>query len=132
MQKTFIRIALGGVAAVVLAFSATLAAAQDLKPYDFKVVGTWGNLSNWQKHESDLWNNAVPQASGDRLTAQASPRTELGLKGVEVMRLLKLGVFDVAHGVVGYVVKESAVIEGVDLSTLVQDLGHHAQGFRGL
>lgn len=121
MNKTIFRAALGGVAAAMLAIGAAPAAAQDIRPYNFKVVGTWGNLSNWQKHESNLWNSAVPRASGDRLTAQASPLTELGLKGFEVMRLLKLGVFDVAHGVVGYVAKESAVIEGVDLSTLVQD-----------
>lgn len=96
-------------------------ALAEVKPYNFKVVGTWGNLSNWKIHENRLWNEALPAASGGALTAQAAPLTELGLKGFEVMRLLKLGVFDVAHGVVGYVAKENAVIEGIDLSTLVQD-----------
>ena len=76
-------------------------ALAEVKPYNFKVVGTWGNLSNWKIHENRLWNEALPAASGGALTAQAAPLTELGLKGFEVMRLLKLGVFDVAHGVVG-------------------------------
>ena len=110
--------------AATAAFVGTMvgsAMAADVKPYNFKVVGTWGNLSNWQKHESRLWNEEIEKASGGAWSAQASPLTELGLKGFEVMRLLKLGVFDAAHGVVGYVASESAVIEGVDLSTLVQD-----------
>lgn len=114
-----------GKAAAVAAFAGTMAfavtASAEVKPYNFKVVGTWGNLSNWQKHESRLWNQEVEKATGGKWTSQAAPLTELGLKGFEVMRLLKLGVFDVAHGVVGYVASESAVIEGVDLSTMVQD-----------
>ena len=100
---------------------AAAGAAAEIRPYNFKVVGTWGNLSNWKKHESRLWNETLPDVTDGALTAQAAPLTELGLKGFEVMRLLKLGVFDVAHGVVGYVAKENAVIEGIDLSTLVQD-----------
>ncbi|MCP5154244.1 MAG: TRAP transporter substrate-binding protein [Ectothiorhodospiraceae bacterium] len=122
MKKTGIATTLASAVlagATMLGISASVVA--DVKPYNFKVVGTWGNLSNWIKHESNLWNNAMPAASGGKLTAQASPLTELGLKGFEVMRLLKLGVFDVAHGVVGYVAKENPEIEGVDLSTLVQD-----------
>jgi len=109
------------VAVAAAALTAAGSAAAEVRPYNFKVVGTWGNLSNWQKHESRLWNEEVGKATDGKWTSQAAPLTELGLKGFEVMRLLKLGVFDVAHGVVGYVASESAVIEGVDLSTLVQD-----------
>lgn len=110
------------VAAGGIALAAAGASAQDLPRNQFKVVGTWGNLSNFQKHEGPFWNQTITDKSGGAITAQASPLTELGLKGFEVMRLLKLGVFDFAHGVIGYVASEDAVFEGVDLSVIAQDI----------
>ena len=83
----------------------------DIKPQEFKVVGTWGNLSAWQVYEKPFWAEMLPKASGGKLTAQAIPITEAGLKGYEVVRLLQLNVFDFAHGLVGYVAKGNGLIE---------------------
>ena len=99
---------------------AGVAAAQELKPTQLKVVGTWGNLTNWQKLEGPFWNETIPKESGGKITAQAQPQTELGLKGGEIMRLLKLGVFDVAHALPIYIA-EDATIEGIDLAGVAPD-----------
>lgn len=96
------------------------AAAADVQTRQFKVVGTFGNLTNWQKLEKPLWENTLPKASGGKLTAQAQPQTELGLKGFEIMRLLKQGIFDFAHALPIYVA-EDAVLEGVDLAGVARD-----------
>ncbi|MEM9105403.1 MAG: TRAP transporter substrate-binding protein, partial [Pseudomonadota bacterium] len=48
--------------------------------------------------------------------------TELGLKGFEIMRLVKNGVFDFAFGLPGYVAAENPVFEGADLSSVTQDI----------
>ncbi|MCZ6532429.1 MAG: TRAP transporter substrate-binding protein [SAR324 cluster bacterium] len=63
----------------------------------------------------------MPDKSHGAITADIPAITELGLKGWEVMRLTKLGVFDVAFGVFGYVASEHAVFEGVDLSSAAED-----------
>ena len=98
--------------------AATAAAAQE--KVVLKVVGTWGNLSNWTKVEQPFWNETLPKASNGMITAQASPQTELGLKGFEIMRLLKLGVFDVAHALPIYIA-EDATVEGMDLAGVARD-----------
>ena len=111
-------------AAALVAGSAALTteASAQLKRQTFSAVGTWGNLANFKQHEGPFWRSVVPKASGGRITAKIQPITEIGLKGFEVTRLLKLGVFDMAFGVIGYVAGEDPVFEGPDLSAVAQDI----------
>jgi len=97
-------------------------AGAQVQQREFQVVGTWGNLDLWKKHESVFWKKTLPDASGGKLTANAKPYTEVGLSGFEVMRLLKLGVYDAVHAVVTYVAQDSPALEGVDLAGVAQDL----------
>ncbi len=98
------------------------ASSAQVQEREFQVVGTWGNLDLWKRHESKFWNETLPQASGGKLTANAKPYTEVGLSGFEVMRLLKLGTYDVVHAVATYVAQDSPELEGVDLAGVAQDL----------
>ena len=91
-------------------------------PAVIKAVGTWGNLTNYQKHEGPFWNERIAEFTGGDIVGDIKPQTELGLKGFEIMRLVKLGVFDYAYGLPGYVASENAVFEGGDLSSLTQDI----------
>ena len=115
------------VAAVVMAgaiaFGLTAApASAEMKKREFKVVGTWGFLDHWKEREGPFWKERLPKVSGGQLTANAKSQTELGLSGFEIMRLLKLGVFDAVHGVTTYVAQDSPAIEGADLAGVIQDL----------
>lgn len=92
------------------------------KPVSIKAVGTWGNLTNYVKHEGPFWNDYISEATGGQIIGDIKPQTELGLKGFEIMRLVKNGVFDFAFGLPGYVAAENAIFEGADLSTLTQDI----------
>ena len=92
------------------------------KPVTVKAVGTWGSLTNYQKHEGPFWNDHISEATGGQIVGEIKPQTELGLKGFEIMRLVKNGVFDYAFGLPGYVAAENPVFEGADLSSLTQDI----------
>lgn len=92
------------------------------KPVVIKGVGTWGNLNNYKKHEGPFWNEMIAKTSGGSIIGEMRPQTELGLKGFEIMRLVKNGVFDYAYGLPGYVAAENAVFEGADLSSVTQDI----------
>ncbi len=107
------------VATMSLAGSTAIAADA---PVVVKAVGTWGNLTNYTKHEGPFWNSVINEASGGKIVGEIKPQTELGLKGFEIMRLVKNGVFDFAFGLPGYVAAENAVFEGADLSSLTQDI----------
>ena len=111
---------LAGLAASILAFAGPVTAQVQTK--EFKVVGTWSFLDHWKEREGPFWNERVPELSGGKLTANAKSQTELGLSGFEIMRLLKLGVFDAVHGVTTYVAQDSPMIEGADLAGVIQDL----------
>ena len=119
-MKTSLRtLASIGIAAAI-GFGATAALAE-IQQGQFKVVGTWSNLSPYQKFEKPFWTETVKEASGGKIVGQINPITELGLKGWEVMRLMKLGVFDAAFGAYGYVASENPAIEGIDLSSVASD-----------
>jgi len=106
--------------AAALAVTATAALADG--PVVVKAVGTWGSLTNYQKHEGPFWNERIAAVSGGSIIGEIKPQTELGLKGFEIMRLVKNGVFDFAFGLPGYVAAENAIFEGGDLSSVTQDI----------
>ena len=106
-------------AAAILFGSIGIASADS--PAVIKGVGTWGSLPNYKSHEGPFWNKTIAEASGGSIIGEIKPQTELGLKGFEIMRLVKNGVFDFAFGLPGYVAAENAVFEGSDLSSVIQD-----------
>jgi TRAP-type C4-dicarboxylate transport system substrate-binding protein len=110
---------LGAALAAILAGAAP--AVADIDQRNFKVVGTWGNLANWNLHERRFWAQTLPAASGGRLTANPRPYTELGLSGFEAARLLKLGVYDVVHALTSYTSQDSPAMEGIDLAGVLPD-----------
>ena len=97
----------------------------EIQKKHFQVVGTWGMLEHWMERESKLWGEMIPSASGGKLTANAKAMTELGLSGFELMRQLKFGAFDFAHGVVEYASGEDPALEGTFLAGVTQDIKTH-------
>lgn len=103
-----------------LAFTASAAVADS--PVVLNAVGTWSSLTNYQKHEGPFFNTHLSEASDGQIIGKIQSQSGLGLKGFEIMRLVKNGVFDFAFGLPGYVAAENAIFEGADLSTLTQDI----------
>lgn len=91
-------------------------------PVVLKAVGTWSSLTNFQKHEGPFFNEHLAAASEGKIVGDIQSQSGLGLKGFEIMRLVKNGVFDFAFGLPGYVAAENAIFEGADLSSLTQDI----------
>jgi TRAP-type C4-dicarboxylate transport system substrate-binding protein len=120
MAKSILSRATAVLAGGAFALAASAAGAE-VQKVSLKAVGTWANLTNYYDYEKPFYQERLGKASGGKVKAQINPITELGLKGWEVMRLLKLGVFDVSHGVYGYVASEDPALEGVDLSSASKD-----------
>ena len=107
-------------AIAAFAMSASAALADD--PIVLNAVGTWSSLTNFQKHEEPFFNSRLNEASDGQIIGKIQSQSGLGLKGFEIMRLVKNGVFDFAFGLPGYVAAENAIFEGADLSSLTQDI----------
>jgi TRAP-type C4-dicarboxylate transport system substrate-binding protein len=95
--------------------------AQQLDKKQFNVVGTWNFLTNWQRLEQPLWATDMSAASNGSITGNIKSITELNLKGTELLRLLKQGVFDVAAALPIYVEDGGAVIEASDIAGVAKD-----------
>ncbi len=121
MRKGTYTLALAAAIACSVALGATMTSAAEVQKRQFRVIGSWGFLSNYQKHEKPFWTEVLPKKSDGNITAKIPAITDLGLKGWEVMRMVKQGIFDVAFGVFGYVASEHPVFEGVDLSAAAKD-----------
>lgn len=120
---------------VALGLGGSLQASAEMEKREFRVVGTWGFLDHWKEREGPFWKERMPKMTNGTLTANAKSQTELGISGFEIMRLLKLGVFDAVHGVTTYVAQDSPAIEGADLAGVIQNLADYRkanEAYRGI
>ena len=95
--------------------------AQEMPKTPLKVVGAWGNLTQYKNFEQPFWTKEVHEKSGGAITAEITPFNEMGLKGAEIFRLMRLGVIDFGSTVLGYVAADDARNEAVDLAGLAPD-----------
>lgn len=111
----------------LLPIHASADANADIQEIRLEVVGTWGFLENWKVFEERFWTETIPAASGGKITANAKPYTELGLKGFEVMAGVRKGSYDVVHALTSYSSQASPALEGIDLAGIIQDWGTYRQ-----
>lgn len=109
-------------AGAVAAGLAGAAVAQDMPKTSLKVVGAWGQLTQYKNFEQPFWTKEIPEKSGGAVTAEITPFNEMGLKGAEIFRLMRLGVIDFGSTVLGYVAADDARNEAVDLAGLSPDV----------
>ncbi|RUM96625.1 hypothetical protein EET67_16690 [Pseudaminobacter arsenicus] len=103
-------------AGLFLALTTSFAQAGDVPEQSFKVIGTWGNASMYNDYEAPLWNEAIPQASGGKITADMQAINDLGLSGSEAIKLLSTGAYDAGFALYAYIVSGDPIFEGFDLA----------------
>lgn len=111
---------------IILAAQALLlagaACAADLPKTHFRVVGGGSHNYTFTAVEKPFWEKTVPEASGGRVTAELAGLSESGLKGPEIVRLMRSGALDVGMGVFAFVSGDDALFEGVDLPGMTPDI----------
>ena len=108
--------------ALVMAAASMSAAATELPKTHLKVVGGGSHNYTFGAVEKPFWGKTLPEASGGRVTADLAGLSESGLKGPEVVRLMRAGALDVGMGVFAYVSGDDAMFEGVDLPGMAPDI----------
>src|SRR5690606_41369115 len=91
------------VCALMLATAHLGAAATEWPKTHLKVVGGGSHNYTFGAVEKPFWEKTLPEASGGRVTADLAGLSESGLKGPEVVRLMRAGALDVGMGVFAYV-----------------------------
>jgi len=85
-------------------------------------VGLNANTVASYKDEVPFWTKTIPEASGGRVTATFAPQDHMGVKGFQVMRMVKLGVVDFGAGDISKMAQDDPVFEGADLAGLALDI----------
>ena len=98
------------------------AGAQTLTRTNLKVLGMFSTLSADKVAMRPFWTEHMPKVSRGRVTADYTTYDQMGLKGSEVLRLLKLGVLDFGSGNLAVVSADFAEFDGLDLFGVIHDL----------
>lgn len=110
------------ISALLMATAGTGVSAAELPKTHFKVVGGGSHNYTFGAVEKPFWEKSLQEASGGRVTADLVGLAESGLKGPEVVRLMRSGAVDVGLGVFAYVSSDDALFEGVDLPGMAHDI----------
>jgi len=99
------------------------AQAQDYPQIRFNVIGGGSHNYTFRAVEQPFWTNTLPTASHGKVTAQLLGLSESGLKGPEIIRLMRFGAVDIGMGVFAFVAGDDATFEGIDLPGMAADIG---------
>ncbi|MFV0384732.1 TRAP transporter substrate-binding protein [Paracoccus sp. (in: a-proteobacteria)] len=110
------------VIAGLCAGSAATATAQELPKTTFNYVATWGNLSLYNKVEKPFFEETIPADSNGAVTPKITPFTDMGLKGNEILRLLRSGVLEMSATLLSYIGGDVPEAEGIDLAGITRDI----------
>jgi TRAP-type C4-dicarboxylate transport system substrate-binding protein len=111
MKKT-----LSNIVALATALTGAAAMAEAFPKTHLNVVGNIGITTQSRELEAPLWNTVIPKASEGAVTAQFKPWNEMGLKGGEVIKLLRQGLFDIGTTQLAFLAGENAINDGIDLA----------------
>jgi TRAP-type C4-dicarboxylate transport system substrate-binding protein len=99
------------------------ASAQEYPATNLKVQGGWATAGIFQEFEVPFWKERLPQLTNNKVTADITNLNEMGLKGPEVFRLMRIGVIDFGTTALGYAAGDDAQNEGPDLAGVALDIG---------
>ncbi len=83
-----------------------------------KVVGGLAGIAQYRQFEEPFWTSRIEQISGGRLTATIQPFDRSGLRGQDMLRLMRLGVVPFGTALVSIVSGDEPELNAVDLPAL--------------
>lgn len=90
---------LGALAVAALVFDPATAqtgvaesVASEPDPIHLRIVGSLGGVNQYTRHEQPFWTQVLPALTGGRVTADIVPFDQAGLRGQEVLRLMRAGI----------------------------------------
>src|SRR6476469_3303959 len=114
LQRFLMGLALAGVVVSV-------AVAQDLPKNQFKVIGLNSPTPVSIHDELPFWRKTIPEASKGAITADITPLDQMSIDDKTMLRLLKLGVMDIAAMDISKMAGDDPRFEACDLAGLTLD-----------
>lgn len=100
----------------------TSAGASDLPPTHFSVVGGGSHNYSFRAVERPFWATTLPASSAGKISARLIGLSESGLKGPEMLRVIRSGAVEIGMGVFAFVAGDDPLLEGIDLPGMAPDI----------
>jgi len=101
---------------------ATPAAPAGAPPVRLKIVGGLADVSQYVRYEEPFWRRRIPEASGGRIQAEIVPFDRAGIRGQEMLQLMRLGVVPFGTALLAIVSTEEPEFNAVDLPAVNPDM----------
>jgi TRAP-type C4-dicarboxylate transport system substrate-binding protein len=100
---------------VCLAALSCGAQAQEIEELSFAVIAAPSNVNAWKQVQKPFYEQVLPEASGGKITVEATPHNEAGIDMVEATRMATQGVVNVVNGAFNQIAADDPRFAGIDL-----------------
>ncbi len=91
-------------------------------PIRLRVAGGLADLGQYLRHEQPFWTRRVPDLTGGRVRAEIAPFDRSGIRGQEMLQLIRLGVVPFGNVLLSLAAADDPELNGVDLPLLNPDV----------
>ena len=104
-----------------LGFGVASALAQTT-PIRLKIVGGLADVSQYVRYEEPFWRSRITELTGGRVQAEIAPFDRSGIRGQEMLQLMRRGVVLFGTALLAVVSTEEPEFNAVDLPALAPDI----------
>ncbi|SDE46399.1 TRAP transporter substrate-binding protein [Belnapia rosea] len=97
-------------------------AAEDNPPIHIKIAGGLGGVAQYSRHEAPFWTEQVPRLTRGRVRAEITPHNSTGIRGTEMLPLMRLGVVPFGTVTLAVAAAEEPELNAMDLPLLNPDI----------
>lgn len=97
--------------------------AQILAPTELSVVGGLSHRLTYSDIEQPFWTQTLSQRSDGAVKAKIKGFDEMGIKGQELLRLMREGIIEFGVVPLSYYAPETPLFEAIDIAGLATDVG---------
>src|SRR3954452_949382 len=89
---------------------------------ELDVVGGLAGVQQYDGHEAPFWTRRVPEITAGRVHAQIVPFDRSGIRGQEMLQLIRLGVISFGNVLLGLAAADEPELNAIDLPLLSPDM----------
>lgn len=110
------------------------APVQAEEPIRMRIVGGLADVSQYLRYEEPFWKERIGQVTNGRIVAEIAPFDRSGIRGQEMLSLMRLGVVSFGTALLAVVSTEEPEFNAIDLPAVNPDIGalrRSVAAFRG-
>lgn len=104
------------------AWSAAARSAATAMPIRLRIVGGLGGVSQYVRYEEPFWRRRIPEVTGGRVLPEIAPFDRSGIRGPEMLQLIRLGVVPFGNAPLALASAEEPEVNAADLPGINPDI----------